>query len=97
MKNVPMDDTYTDTRWFTSAGEQNAYFMGKAVFTAEAHSYQRVNSSVAQPRIAYSIRVKKIADDLYGCNYLAFQNTNFANKWYYCFIKMSNYLFLFYK
>ena len=92
LKNVPCDNTYTDVRWFASAGEQSAFFSGKAKYTFTDMTYQRVNNSVAAPRIALSCRVPRIADDLYDCNYIMFQNTNYGNKWFYAFIERVNYI-----
>lgn len=90
--NVPLDNTYTDTRWFASAGDQTSFFASKAIRTYTNFTYQRVNSSVAPPRIAYSVRVPEVADNLYTCNYLMFQNTNYGTKWFYAFIEKVNYI-----
>lgn len=92
LKDVPLDNTYTDTRWFNSVGEQTGFFSGKAKFTFNDMTYQRVNNGIAQPRVALTCRVPKIADDLYDCNYLMFQNTNYGTKWFYAFIKQVNYI-----
>lgn len=92
LKNVPLDSSYTDTRWFSSAGEQSGYFSGKAKYTFSNVTYQRVNSSVAQPRIPLSCRVPRVADDLYDCNYIMFQNSNYGSKWFYAFIRRVNYI-----
>lgn len=92
LRNVPLDDTYTDTRWFSSAGEQTGFFSGKAKYTFTDLTYQRVNNGIAQPRVALTCRVPMIADNLYDCNYLMFQNTNYGSKWFYAFIKQVNYI-----
>lgn len=92
LKNVPLDSTYTDTRWFTSVGAQTAFFTGKAKKTYTAMTYQRVNNSVAQPRGPLSVRVPDIADNLYDCNYIMFQNSFYGSKWFYAFIKQVNYI-----
>ena len=92
LRNVPLDDTYTDTRWFSSAGEQTGFFNGKAKYTFTDLTYQRVNNGIAQPRVALTCRVPMIADNLYDCNYLMFQNTNYGSKWFYAFIKQVNYI-----
>lgn len=91
-KEVPLDSSYTDVIKFASEGAQAGYFSGKAKFTFTDFSYQRVNSTVGGPRGPYSIRVPKVADELYDCNYLCFQNTNYGTKWFYCFIKQVNYV-----
>lgn len=92
LRNVPLDSTYTDTRWFESEGEQVAFFTGKAKYTFTDMTYQRVNNSVAQPRGPLTCRVPRIADDLYDCNYIMFQNTNYGSKWFYAFIRQVNYI-----
>lgn len=92
MKNVPLDDTYTDTRWFDSAANQHLFFFNKVFKTYTNLTYQRVNNSVAQPRGPLTCRVPDLADNLYGCNYMMFQNENFGEKWFYAFIKQINYI-----
>lgn len=92
LHNVPLDDTYTDTRWFSSVGEQTGFFNGKAKYTFTDLTYQRVNNGIAQPRVALTCRVPMIADNLYDCNYMMFQNTNYGSKWFYAFIKQVNYI-----
>lgn len=91
-KNVPLDDTYTDTRWFDSKGEQAGFFQGLAVKIYRDMTYQRVNNGIAQPRVALTCRVPDIADNLYDCNYMMFQNSNYGDKWFYAFIKQVNYI-----
>lgn len=91
-RNVPLDATYTDTIKFTSVGAQQGFFAGKAKYTFSENTYQRVNSSVAQPRGPLSLRVPTVADNLYDCNYVCFQNSNFGTKWFYAFIKQVNYI-----
>lgn len=92
LRNVPLDSTYTDTRWFDSESDQVAFFTGKAKYTFTDMTYQRVNNSVAQPRSPLTCRVPRIADDLYECNYIMFQNTNYGSKWFYAFIRQVNYI-----
>ena len=92
LKNVPLDSTYTDTRWFTTAGAQQAFFNGKVKKTYTGLTYQRVNNSVAQPRGPLTCRVPDIADNLYDCNYMMFQNSFYGSKWFYAFIKQVNYI-----
>lgn len=92
LKNVPLDDTYSDTIKFNSAGEQSGYFAGKAKYTFTNMTYQRVNNSVARPRGPLTVRVPMIADNLYDCNYIMFQNSNYGQKWFYAFIKQVNYI-----
>lgn len=86
--NIPLDNTYEHTIFFKNLSEQNAYFhpidMPKAKYVLSAQSYQRV--------VKGSMRVEKKAEDLYDCNYLAFQNTSFGSKWFYAFITSVEYV-----
>lgn len=92
LKNVPLDDTYTDTRWFSNKGQQTSFFTGKAKYSFTDMTYQRVNNGIAHPRVALTCRVPRIADDLYDCNYMMFQNSNYGSRWFYAFIKQVNYI-----
>ena len=80
-KDVPLDNTYNHTLYFSSLSEQNAYFHGShsiLKYNLTAQSYQRV--------VKGSMRVAIKSDNLYDCNYLAFQNASFGTKWFYAFI-----------
>ena len=84
LRNCPLDTTYDHTIYFNSKSEQTNYFAGLAKYTLNSQSYQRVNRS--------RMRVQYKADDLYDCNYIMFQNTNYGNKWFYAFIKSVEYV-----
>lgn len=88
LKNVPLDLTYDHTIYFSpdSAGNtaQYNYFVAKTKYTLTEQSYQRVKRGW--------MRVNIVADNLYDCNYLMFQNTNFGTKWFYAFIKSVEYI-----
>lgn len=80
-RDVPLDNTYNHTLYFSSLSEQNAYFHGTSSilkYNLTAQSYQRV--------VKGSMRVAIKSDNLYDCNYLAFQNASFGTKWFYAFI-----------
>ena len=82
---VPLDDTYNHTLYFQTLADQTAYFhSGIAKYSIPVNSYQRVEKG--------KMRIEKTADDLYDCNYLAFQNTNYGNKWFYAFITKVEYV-----
>lgn len=91
-EQVPLDDTYTDTLDFADKAAQARYFTSKATHKYTNLSYQRVNNSIANPRAALTCRVPDLADKLYNCNYMMFQNNNFGTKWFYAFIKQVNYI-----
>lgn len=84
LKNVPLDTTYEHTIYFDSASAQTTYFQGLTKYTLTAQSYQRVKRGY--------IRVNLVADNLYDCNYLMFQNSSFGSKWFYAFIKTVEYI-----
>lgn len=82
---VPLDSTYTDTIDFASVSAQNAYFSSLApVKTFQANTYQRVNEGV--------FRAQCVADEVYSCNYMRFQNTAYGSKWFYAFIDAVEYV-----
>lgn len=87
--NVPLDNTYKNTLYFASKTAQNVYFHGDSTqgilkYTLASQSYQRV--------VKGSMRIAVKADSLYDCNYLAFQNTSFGQKWFYAFITSVEYV-----
>lgn len=92
IKGAPCDDTYSDVIKFGSAGAQAGYFSGLAKYTFTNCSYQRVNSSVASPRSPLTCRIPTVADNVYDCNYIMFQNKAFGSKWFYAFIRRMNYV-----
>lgn len=97
-QDVPLDNSYEHTIHFGYAREyehmadQYNYFYSKRKYVFEPTTYQRVNSN--------TLRIQMIADNLYNCNYLMFQNTNFrtenkhysGDKWFYAFITSVNYI-----
>lgn len=86
LKNVPLDDTYNHTIKFASLSAQQTYFSGSGVvkYTLNDQSYQRVGIG--------KLRIEVLADNLYDCNYMAFQNTAFGSKWFYAFITNVEYV-----
>lgn len=83
---VPLDNTYTDTIRFQSLISQNSYFHGQLqpVKTFTYNTYQRVNNRTFEAQC--------LADEIYNCNYMAFQNTAYGNKWFYAFINSIEYV-----
>lgn len=80
---VPLDNTYNHTLYFASESEQHSYF-SVSKYTLSAQSYQRVERG--------KMRIERKADDLYDCNYLAFKNVNYGDKWFYAFITSVEYI-----
>lgn len=82
---VPLDPTYSDTLYFGSLSAQASYFNTLTpVKTFTSQMYQRVNKGVFEANCS--------ADEIYNCNYMAFQNSGFGNKWFYAFIKNVEYI-----
>lgn len=77
LKDVPLDNTYRNTIYFTSLANQTSYFAGKLKYRLDKGTYQRYQTIV---------RVGINAENLYDCNYLMFQNSSFGSKWFYAFI-----------
>ena len=79
-KNVPCDSEYINTLFFADRTAQNNYFHGTAnvVTTLQHQSYTRQSRN--------SIRIQGNISNIFQCNYMAFQNTSFMSKWFYCFI-----------
>lgn len=85
VRNCPLDNSYQNTILFDSRAAQTNYFINTLDgYTFQNNTYQRVNKGI--------IRVEKNADLLYDCNYLAFQNSAYGNKWFYAFIKKIEYI-----
>lgn len=78
LTNCPLDNTYDHTIYFSNSSNQYSYFNGLTKYTFSNVSYNRINRG--------KFRVERKADDLYNCNYLMYQNTNFGKKWFYAFI-----------
>lgn len=78
LANVPLENTYEHTVLQSSKEVQAANFIDYQKYNLSDYTYQRVNNQ--------AIRVSIKADDLYNCNYLMFQNTNYGTKWFYAFI-----------
>lgn len=84
LSNVPLDPTYDHTIWFSSAAEQRQYFTPYIKREYERNTYQRLNRGW--------LKIEEIADNLYDCNYMMFQNTAYGNKWFYAFVKTVEYV-----
>jgi hypothetical protein len=89
-KNVPFDRGHTHTVRFNSPDEQYAAIYNcrkgspSTAYELKAQSYQRYDKN--------TLRVQIVADNLYDCNYLMFQNTSFGDKWFYAFIDSVEYI-----
>lgn len=81
--NTPLDNTQKNQIYFESVASQWNYFMSKQVKKFEYVTYIRKDNV---------IRVNEEIDNLWNCNYVMYQNGNFANKWFYAFITKMEYV-----
>ena len=78
LAGVPLDNSYTHTVKYASAGAQTAAFAAKVKHTYEHCTYIRETNR---------IRIPDVYDDVVMCNYLMYQNQGYGNnKWFYAFI-----------
>ena len=86
LTGVPLDNTYAHTIYFETKQAQAEYFASKTktgcIFNNQ--TYQRVNKG--------TMRLEVLADNIYDCNYLMFQNTSFGNRWFYAFVTSIEYV-----
>ena len=83
LKDIPLDNTYKDTIYFSSRSAQQTYFSGKTKHTLTNYTYQRQTKS---------LRVGINSEQLFDCNYIMFQNSSFGTKWFYAFITGVEYI-----
>ncbi len=74
---VPLERDYKHTFYFSDVSAQTTYFIGKTVETMVNCSYQRKDQK---------IRFDGVYDDIVGCNYVMYRNSDYSTKWYYAFI-----------
>lgn len=84
LSNVPIESSYNHTLYFATESAQSAYFTSLQKYNLTNYSYQRKGRGIA--------RVGMLADNLFDCNYMMFQNTSFGNKWFYAFITSVEYV-----
>ena len=82
-RNVPWNNAYKDTRYFRNQSQQQSFFASKQKYTFSDFTYVRQTGAV---------RVPTNAENLFDCNYCAFQNSGFGNKWFYAFITGLEYI-----
>lgn len=80
-EGITWPNDYSNVRLFSSATEQSSYITGKAKFPGLQNlSYIRDNDG------RKAIRVNIDLEDLKPCNYIAYRNSSYSNKWQYAFI-----------
>lgn len=86
LTGVPFNNDYKNTRWFDTKDQQTSYFLAKPTkYTANDHTFQRIEGRTY-------VRVNMSIDELWGVNYLMFQNTDYNSKWFYAFVTKLEYV-----
>lgn len=85
LNEIPFSNDYKHTRWFDSVEDQTAYFFSKTpVHMMNDYTFQRVEGKTI---LACHVSI----DALRGVNYVMFRNTEYNNKWFYCFVTKLEY------
>lgn len=84
--DVPLENNYKGTLYFTSNQDQYDYFISRLVdtFGYENFSYQRKDGTIRFPVHIDTLRGK--------VNYVMYQNSYYDNKWFYAFITDMRYI-----
>jgi hypothetical protein len=86
LTGIPFQNDYKHTRWFESKTEQTNWFLSRAtIHTMGEANFQRIEG------YGYFATDKSI-DELWGCNYVMFQNATYNNKWFYAFVTKLEYV-----
>src|SRR6185312_11723432 len=86
LSGVPFSNDYKNTRWFDTKSEQTNYFTSKPLkHSMTEANFQRIEGF-------NFIAVNKSIDDLWGTNYIMFQNSQYNAKWFYGFVTKLEYV-----
>ena len=91
--NVPLENDYKNTLYFTSKDAQRDYFKSRKVFYFNNFTYQRKDEPVRIPTVDSQGLVCEY-DNLInaGVNYVMYRNTTYSTKWFYGFITDIKYI-----
>lgn len=91
--NVPLENDYKNTLYFTSKDAQRDYFKSRKVFYFNNFSYQRKDEPVRIPTKDSQGLICEY-DNLInaGVNYVMYRNTTYSTKWFYGFITDIKYI-----
>ena len=82
--NVPIDNTYQNQIYFSSKSAQQSYFTNRVQKTFA--NYLTVRKTLPDGSLVSSVKVDANIDNLYGCNYMYYQNANHGTRFFYAFI-----------
>lgn len=80
LRTVELDNDYHHTLYFDSLLSQHNYFFSDNVLLYSLDNYSFQRAERGQIKVALSL------SDVSRCNYMAFNNTLFYDKWFYAFI-----------
>lgn len=87
VSNVPFSNDYKNTRWFDSKESQYSFFNSKPrVHVMNQANFKAIGDG--RPHISVNQRI----DNLYNASYLFFRNTQYSDKWFYCFVTELEYV-----
>jgi hypothetical protein len=91
--NVPLEKDYKHTLYFDTKEAQETYFKSRIVARYDDFSYIKKENVLRIPKSDMN-KLATNHDQLLnlGVNYVMYQNKNFSNKWFYCFIKDLHYI-----
>lgn len=86
LSGIPFSSDYKHTRYFDSKTEQINWFLKQTVVhSMDMANFQRIEG--------YNfIKVNRHIEELWGTNYVMFQNSQYSNKWFYGFVTKLEYL-----
>lgn len=85
LSGVPFSNDYKHTRYFDTLSAQQTYFGARTVVHSMTDAtFQRIEGQTY-------IKCDKSIDELWGTNYLMFQNTSYNSKWFYAFVTKLEY------
>lgn len=84
--SIKLDPSYKDTLSWDTDTARDTFFNNTTLkkHSLSARQYQRVTSGVCEVQLPIN--------QVYDCNYMRFQNTDFSALWYYCFITNVEYV-----
>lgn len=88
--NVPIDPSYKHQLYFANKSAQRSYFVLNSTYVVT--EYLTVRNSTPDGAVKHAIRIDRNIDELYGFNYIHYQNANHGDKWFYAFITNLKYI-----
>jgi hypothetical protein len=85
LSGIPFSNDYKHTRWFDDKTSQTNWFLAQnAVHSIAEANFQRIDPG-------HFVAVNQSIDELWGVNYVMFQNATYNNKWFYAFVTKLEY------